>query len=70
MTGRGTDPTARVTVGRRITKDLSITFSTNLASNQDQVVLVEYRASDRVSFVASRAEDGAFGIDVRLRRRF
>jgi len=70
VTGRGTDPTARITVGRRVTRDLSITYSTNLASNQDQVILVEYRASDRLSFVASRAEDGAFGLDVRLRKRF
>ncbi|MEP7270585.1 MAG: translocation/assembly module TamB domain-containing protein [Acidobacteriota bacterium] len=70
VTGRGTDPTARITVGRRVTKDLSITYSTNLASNQDQLILIEYRASDRLSFVASRAEDGAFGLDVRLRKRF
>lgn len=70
VTGRGSDPTARVTVGRRVTRDLSITYSTNLASNQDQVILIEYRASDRLSFVASRAEDGAFGLDVRLRKRF
>jgi translocation and assembly module TamB len=70
LTGRGTDPTARVTVGRRVTKDLSITYSTNLASNQDQIILVEYRVSDRISFVASRAQDGTFGFDVRLRKRF
>lgn len=70
VTGRGTDPTARVTVGRRITRDLSITYSTNLASNQDQVILVEYRATERLSFVASRADDGSFGFDIRLRKRF
>lgn len=70
VTGRGTDPTARITVGRRLTKDLSITYSTNLASNQDQVILIEYRYSDRLSFVASRAQDGAFGLDIRLRKRF
>jgi translocation and assembly module TamB len=70
LTGRGTDPTARITVGRRVTRDLSITYSTNLASNQDQVILIEYRASDRISFVASRAQDGTFGLDVRLRKRF
>lgn len=70
LTGRGTDPTARVTVGRRITKDLSITYSTNIASNQDQVILIEYQASDKLSFVASRAQDGTFGLDVRLRKRF
>ena len=70
VTGRGTDPTARITVGRRVTRDLSITYSTNLASNQDQLILIEYRASDRLSFVASRAQDGSFGLDVRLRKRF
>ncbi|MFN7930762.1 MAG: translocation/assembly module TamB domain-containing protein [Blastocatellia bacterium] len=70
LTGRGTDPTARITVGRRITKDLSITYSTNIASNQDQVILIEYQASDKLSFVASRAQDGTFGLDVRLRKRF
>ncbi len=70
LTGKGTDPTARVTLGRRITKDLSITYSTNIASNQDQVILIEYQASDRISFVASRAQDGTFGLDVRFRKRF
>ena len=69
-TGRGADQSARVTVGRRVTRDLSITYSTSLGSNQDQVFLIEYRASDRLSFVASRAQDGAFGLDVRLRKRF
>lgn len=70
LTGRGTDPTARITVGRQVTKDLSISYSTNLASNQDQVILVEYRVSDRLSLVASRAQTGTFGFDVRLRKRF
>lgn len=70
LTGTGTDPTARITVGRRVTRDLSITYSTNVASNQDQVILIEYRASDRIRFVASRAQDGTFGLDVRLRRQF
>jgi translocation and assembly module TamB len=70
LTGRGSDPTARITVGRRVTRDLSITYSTNVASNQDQVILIEYRASDRLTFVASRSQDGTFGIDVRLRKRF
>ncbi len=70
LVGRGADPTARITIGRRVTKDLSITYSTNLAANQDQVILIEYRASDRISLVASRAQNGSFGLDVRLRKRF
>ncbi len=70
LVGRGADPTARITIGRRVTKDLSITYSTNLAANQDQVILIEYRASDRISLVASRAQNGTFGLDLRLRKRF
>ncbi|MFN0119358.1 MAG: translocation/assembly module TamB domain-containing protein [Blastocatellia bacterium] len=70
LTGRGADPTARITVGRRVTRDLSITYSTNVASNQDQVILIEYRASDKMSFVASREQNGTFALDIRLRKRF
>jgi translocation and assembly module TamB len=74
IAGRGSDPTARVTVGRRVTKDLTITYSQNLtASGQsgiDRIVLVEYRLSNRFSVVGYRNERGQVGFDVRLRKRF
>jgi translocation and assembly module TamB len=71
--GRGNDPTARVTVGRRITKDLTITYSQNLTSGPsgvDRVALVEYRLSNRFSLVGVRNERGELGFDVRIRKRF
>ena len=71
--GRGNDPTARVTVGRRITKDLTITYSQNLTSGSsglDRVALVEYRISNRFSLVGIRNERGELGFDVRVRKRF
>jgi translocation and assembly module TamB len=71
--GRGNDPTARVTIGRRITKDLSITYSQNLTSGPsgvDRVALVEYRISNRFSLVGVRNERGELGFDVRIRKRF
>ncbi|HLG13677.1 MAG TPA: translocation/assembly module TamB domain-containing protein [Blastocatellia bacterium] len=72
--GRGADPTARVTVGQRITKDLSITYSQNLTSSGvsgvDRIVLVEYRISNRFSIVGIRNERGDLGFDVRIRKRF
>jgi translocation and assembly module TamB len=73
LVGRGSDPTARITIGQRITKDLTVTYSQNLTSGPsgiDRVVLVEYRISNRFSVVGYRNERGELGFDVRLRKRF
>jgi translocation and assembly module TamB len=73
LVGRGNDPTARITIGQRIAKDLTVTYSQNLTSGVsgiDRVVLVEYRLSNRFSVVGIRNELGELGFDVRLRKRF
>jgi len=73
LIGRGNDPTGRVTIGQRVTKDLTVTFSQNLTSGVggvDRVVLVEYRLSNRFSVVGVRNERGELGFDIRLRKRF
>lgn len=80
IAGRGgASPTARLTVGRQINKNLSITYSTNVTSDQNQVLAVEYRVSNRLSFVA-RYEQGSvsgfssrndnFSFEIRFRKRF
>lgn len=80
IAGRGgQSPTARLTVGRQINKNLSITYSTNVTSDQNQVLAVEYRVSNRLSFVA-RYEQGSiseftsrndnFSFEIRFRKRF
>lgn len=70
VVGRGSDPTARITIGRQVTRDLSILYSTNLSSTQEQVVIVEYRLSNRFSLVGVRDQDGNFSFDLRIRKRF
>jgi translocation and assembly module TamB len=73
LVGRGSDPTARITLGQRITKNLTVTYSQNLTSGTnglDRVVLVEYRLSNRFSVVGYRNDRGEVGFDVRLRKRF
>jgi translocation and assembly module TamB len=73
IVGRGNDPTARVTIGQRITKNLTITYSQNLTSGPsgiDRIVLVEYRISNRFSVVGFRNDRGELGFDVRVRKRF
>lgn len=66
----GANPSARLTLGRQVNKNLSIIYSTNVTSGQEQVIQVEYRISDRFSVVATRDERGAFGLDFRVRKRF
>lgn len=71
--GSGTDPTARLTISQRVTRDFTITYSTNVGSGPsdvEQIVLVEYRLSNRFSVVGFRNDRGDLGFDVRLRKRF
>lgn len=73
IVGRGNDPTARLTISQRITKEFTITYSANLTSGpsgEEQIVLVEYRLSNRFSVVGFRNDRGDLGFDVRLRKRF
>ncbi len=79
ISGQRLNPTARLTVGRQINRNLLITYSTNLASDQNQVVALEYRVSNRLSFVAQyeqRAlsnvtrDSNVFSFEIRLRKRF
>ncbi|MCA1555097.1 MAG: translocation/assembly module TamB domain-containing protein, partial [Acidobacteria bacterium] len=49
IAGRGgASPTARLTVGRQINRNLSLTYSTNVTTDQNQVLALEYRVSDRL----------------------
>jgi translocation and assembly module TamB len=80
IAGRGgQSPTARLTVGRQINKNLSVTYSTNVTGNQNQVLAVEYRVSNRLSFVAQYEQGGTtgfgsrndnFSFEIRLKKRF
>jgi translocation and assembly module TamB len=67
------DPTARVTIGQRVTKNVTITYSQNLTSTSsgfERVILLEYRLTNRFSVVAFRNERNELGFDVRVRKRF
>jgi len=52
-----------------VTKELSVTYSQDLSSNRQQVILIEYFVTGNTSILASRDELGNFGLDVKLRRR-
>ena len=79
ISGQQLNPSARLTVGRQINNNLRVTYSTNLSQDQNQVLALEYRVSNKLSFVAqfeqrsltnvTRNRDN-FSLGVRFRRRF
>ena len=69
LVGAENNPGARITLSEQVTKDLAITYSQDLSSNRQQVVLIEYFVTRNTSIQASRDELGNFGLDVKLRKR-
>jgi hypothetical protein len=70
LVGQIANPTARVTLGKRISRDISITYSTDLNAATESIVLIEYSPAGPVSWLVSRDETGAFGVDIKFRKSF
>ena len=64
-------PGARLTIGKRISERLYLTFAQLLTSEQrDQLILLEFTQNDRLSWIVSQNEDDTYAIDVRVRHVF
>lgn len=79
IAGERVNPGARLTVGRQINNNLRVTYSTNLSQDQNQVIAVEYRVSNKLSFIAQYEQRSLsnvthnrdnFSFEIRFRRRF
>lgn len=68
LLGASNNPGARITLSEQVTKDLSVTYSQDLSSNRQQVLLIEYFLNRNTSILASRDELGK-GLDIRFRKR-
>jgi len=66
------NPTARLTIGKRISDRVYLTFSRSLGTiGNDQIVLLEIDGSDRVSWILSRNEDSqTYALEFRVRHVF
>jgi translocation and assembly module TamB len=69
-TGSEQNPAARVTVEQQVTRNLTITYVSNVSSTQEQVIQLEYNVDRNVSVVALRDQNGTFGIDIKIKKRF
>jgi translocation and assembly module TamB len=65
--GGVTNPSARLTVGKRLTDDLNVLYSVDLRGTDERLLSIEYVLSDKLSILLTGAEPGGVGFDLRLR---
>ena len=70
LTGVENLPEARLTLEQQVSRDITLTYITNLNRTTEQVVRVQWDLSQQWSAVAVRNSNGLFGIDILYRRRF
>lgn len=65
------NPAARVTIGKRISDRLYLTYARSLSSSErNEIILLEFDQSDRLGWVLSQNEDGTYALEVRKRHTF
>jgi autotransporter translocation and assembly factor TamB len=78
LRGAGSTPTARVTVGKRLTPDLNVLYSQDLRGTEERILAIEYTLSDRLSLRLTRTDPGTaktgvekgWGFDLRIRQSY
>jgi autotransporter translocation and assembly factor TamB len=65
------NPAARLTIGKQISDSVYLTYARSLnTSTRDQIVLLEFDQSDRLSWIFTRNEDETYSLDFRVRHAF
>ncbi len=70
FTGGSELPQARMTLQQQITRTLTFTYITNLTQTNDQIIRVEWAINDQWSAIATREENGQFGVDFFYKKQF
>jgi hypothetical protein len=68
--GSSAEMSARLTVGRQLSRNLSIMYSTNLTTQREEIVRLEWDIGKGFSLVGIRNEWGRVSLDVKVRKRF
>jgi len=68
--GSGQNPSARIALQQRVTKNLLFTFSTDVSQPGSEVIQGEYQINRRWSVSASRDEAGGVSVDARYHKKF
>jgi translocation and assembly module TamB len=62
--------TARITVQKQLSRQLSVTYATNVNSTAEQLLQGQYDLTPNVSLVVARDESGVFSVVYKIRRRY
>lgn len=68
--GNNQDPSARVAIQQRVTKNLFFTFSTDVSQPGSEIVQGEYQLNKRWSVSMARDQLGGFSVDGKYRKQF
>jgi hypothetical protein len=70
LLGSSAEMTARLTVGKKISRDFYVYYSTNLTRQTEEIIRLEWDLSNEFSIVGTRNEIGRLSLDVKVRKRF
>lgn len=60
-----TEPLARLTAEKQVGKNLTVVYSTNLASAKQEIIIIEYRVNPNISMILMRDEKGNVIFDIK-----
>jgi translocation and assembly module TamB len=65
------NPSARVTIGKRISDRIYLTYARSLSSStRDEIILLEFDQSESLAWVLSQNEDRTYALEARKRHAF
>jgi len=68
--GSSAATTARLTVGKKISRNFFILYSTNLSTQKEELMRLEWELTNDLSIVGLRDEKGRISFDVKIHKRF
>ena len=69
LSGQPSLNASRLTIGKTISKDLIVVYSTNLSTSRQEIMYLQYQLSPAISLIAMKNEEGRYSLDLRLRTR-
>ena len=70
LTTGETVSSARVTVGKRLSRQVFLTYSVDPSSTAQQILEVEWKVAENLTLVLTQNGDGSYALDARWGRRF
>jgi translocation and assembly module TamB len=67
--GADNNPSARLTIEQQVSKDVTLTYITNLTQSAQQVIQFEYNINTEYTLQGVRDENGVVSFDVLIRKR-